>query len=181
MENMQNYLIIFVRLSMYLTGLIMFGYTIFFILREFGVDILKGKFQLRDYINLGIGLILLVLIIVNSFVVIAFAVYTGWQKGRPYLDKMSEQVLNDLTEIIYGDGMTSTNTTYSIDNQSQNNSVIFPTVTPTPVYTDINVGGGMPEVTPVPPQVPLDVNVTVIPNGDPQVGNTGWFSKEDLP
>lgn len=174
MTEFQGFLDIFIRLGLYLVGVVGLGYIFYFILKEFGVDILKGKMNLKDYINLGVGLVILAFMLIYSGALIGYASLKGFQKMKPYLVQLQTEIVEDVRSIIVGDNASyTTDFTVEDENTTYNAPAIFPTA---PYPVEEQSGGGVPIA---PTSTPFP-NITVIPNEEP-TPTAGWFTKEDLP
>lgn len=169
MAEFQGFLDIVIRLSLYLLAIFGLGYVFYFILKEFGTDILRGKMKMGDYISLGVGLVVLVFLLIYSGPLIGYASLKGFQKMKPYLIQLQTEVVEDVRSIIVGDTTGSYTTDFRVEDTSTtyNAPPIFPTATPS---IDENIGGG----------VPLAPTATVVPNTAP-TPTAAWFTKEDLP
>lgn len=205
MAEFQQTIDILIRLMVYGGSIFILANIIWFILKEFGKDILKGNMNIGDYINLAIGVMILLFIIINAGGAIGYATLKSVQKMKPYVAAIQDEIVTDVRAIIGNTG--GSGSVITVDGDTTYDSLtIF--ATPTVPYlnnshgqppanatfeiyvapngegvnaftTEDGQGGGMPVISTPTPSVPL--NVTVIPNGDPTLPapNTDWKTGDD--
>ena len=182
MGDIQNIVQILIQMTTYLMGVGLFAIITYTILKEFGVDIIRGKLNWKDYMNIVVGSVILLFMLMYGYVLIAYALTQGWSKAKPYVVEFQTSITSDVMSIVSGDGILT----------------IVPQIVPqapTAVYNqgggvlgqDDNVGGGgggtiapvpviIPSVTPAQKAtvVPHESNVTVVPYVEPEP-TAGWY------
>jgi hypothetical protein len=102
--DIQNLFEIFLTLAMYCFGGYVFVQFVWFILREVAPKLTSGRMTVREYISLGAGFVVILILLSFGPYYLGQALLYGWSQFKPVISSITTDVVGDFSSIVAGDG-----------------------------------------------------------------------------